>query len=390
MEVYILDSLLRRETLIDRFESLIWAERFNSFGDFELTLRGTKENRATFPQGTKLAMNESHRVMTVETVENKVDSEGKSVLSIKGRSLEAILEDRVARQNMSDLTTNPSWVLTGTPGDVARYIFQKICREGILDAADVIPFLVPGTMFPASTIPEPDTSVTVTIEPTTVYQAIKNICDLYGMGFRLTRNYDTSQLFFDIYMGSDRTTQQSTLPAVVFSPSLDNLQNTTELTTSENYKNVAYVFSPVGSEIVYADGVDPFTEGFERRVLMVRADDITSTVPATASALMIQRGLEELSKYRQYSAFDGEINRFSEYKYGTHYHLGDFVEMQTDTGFRNNMQVTEQIFASDEEGERSYPTLTVNKFITAGSWLGWDYNQVWQDLGLTEYWSNQP
>jgi hypothetical protein len=34
---------------------------------------------------------------------------------------------------------------------------------------------------------------------------------------------------------------------------------------------------------------------------------------------------------------------------------------------------------SDQEGERSYPTLSLNLFITPGSWSSWDYGSQWQD-----------
>jgi hypothetical protein len=32
----------------------------------------------------------------------------------------------------------------------------------------------------------------------------------------------------------------------------------------------------------------------------------------------------------------------------------------------------------------------LNVFITTGSWLSWLNNKVWSDMGLTEYWDNQP
>ena len=388
MEVYILDSLLRREKVIDRFESLIWTERFASYGDFQLVIQSTNESRSDFVAGTRIAQNESYRVMTVETVENTIDEEGKALLKVKGISLEDILDDRVAKDTLSDLTTEPKWILTGTPGDIARQIFNDICVLGTLDPGDVIPFIMPGTIFPEDTIPESTDIITVELDPQSVYEAIKGVCDLYDLGFRLVRNFDTSQLYFDIYSGSDRTTLQTDLAPVVFSPDLDNLKNTTEFTTIEQNKNVAYVFSPVGFEVVIPQDVDPEVEGFERRVLLVKADDITDPDPEIASALMIQRGKEELSKNRSFSAFDGELNQHSEYKYGIHYNLGDLVEMRNSDGITNNMRVTEQIFVSDKEGERSYPTLAINLFITPGSWLAWDYNQVWADLGLTEYWEN--
>lgn len=391
MEVYILDSLWRREQVVDRFESLIWTERFKAFGDFELKLHSTLENRNRFVTGTRLAMNESHRVMTVETVEDKTDTEGRTVLTVKGRSLEKILEDRAARPSSADLTTLPKWVLTGKPVDLAKKIFHDICVTGVISTSDIIPSVIEGRgMYAEDTIAEPSATITYEIEPNSVYAAIAQLSDLYDFGFRLVRNYDTSQLYFDVYTGSDRTSSQSTLPAVIFSPNLDNMQNTTELTTIALYKNVAMVISPVGTVIVYPDDVDPaLATGWDRNVLWVKADDITD--PATAVAKMTQLGKEELSKHRRFSAFDGELTQGSIYKYGRDYNLGDLVEMQNVDGAMNIMQVVEQIFVSDREGERSYPTLAINKFITPGSWSAWDYNQMWLDLDLSpETWADQP
>lgn len=388
MEVYILDSLLRRIEVVDNFESLIWTERFSAYGDFEIHLNSTVKARSLFTPGTLLSMNESFYVMKVETVEDSTDNEGKNILVVKGKSLESILENRVARNSLTDLTSEPKWIITDLPAEIAREIFNHICVLGSLDPGDVIPFITPGTIFEEDTIGEPSTVITYEIEPKSVYDAIKELCDLYDMGFRLVRNFDTSQLYFNIYMGSNRTTGQTTLPAVIFSPDLDNLQNTSSLTTVEGYKNVAYVFSPVGYEIVYAESVDPEVEGFERQVIVVNASDITDTDPEVASAAMIQRGKEELGKHRQIMAFDGELSQRSQYKYGRDYNLGDLVELRNVDGVTNNMQVTEQIFVSDKEGERSYPTLSLKQFITPGTWLAWDFQQEWEDLGEEEYWED--
>jgi hypothetical protein len=389
MEVYTLDPLLRRESVIDSFESLIWTERFNEYGDFQLDIRSTVDSRRLLIPGMLLSMNESYRVMMVETIEDSVDSEGSKILSVQGRSLEAILLDRVAKESLSDLTTSPKWVITDTPADIARKIFHDICVTGILNSGDVIPFIIEGTFMPEDTIPESTDDITVELDPTTVYDAIKDICTVWNMGFRILRNFDMSQLYFDIYTGSDRTTGQTTLPSVVFTPELDNLQNTRELTTIDKAKNVAYVYSPAGFQMVYAVGVDPEVEGFERKVLVVNASDITSDNPDVITALQ-QRGNEELAKTRVNQNLDGEISQYSQFKYGIHYNLGDIVEVRSTDGATNNMRVTEQIFVSDKEGERSYPTLTVNEFINTGSWLSWLNNKQWIDMGETEYWENQP
>lgn len=386
MDIYILDSLLRRETLVDKFVSFIWTERFQAYGDFELVLHSTPNNRRLFTKGLLLACSESYYVMKVKTLEDNVAEDGTATLKITGDSLEALLIDRVAVSVLDDTTTVPSWNITNTPGAICRKIFHDICVTGILNVGDKIPYINEGTILPASTIPEPVTSITVAIEPQTVYDAIKGLCETYNLGFRILRNGDASQLYFDVYSGSDRTTLQTILPAVVFAPELDSVENTTELSSISNYKNVAYVFSPAGYATVYGDNVNPDIEGFERSVLMVNATDITTDTTDVPGAL-VQRGREELAKYRAISAFDGEINPNSRYKYGTDYYLGDLIEMRNVDGVTNHMRVTEQIFVSDAQGERTYPTLTAELFIENGTWLAWETNQQWSEL-TTDHWAD--
>jgi hypothetical protein len=382
VEVYVLDSLLRRTEVFDKFESLIWTERFSEIGDFELDLKSTLENRRAFTHGTRLAINESHRVMKVEAVEDTTDADGKSVLKVKGYSIEDVLRNRVAKYSLSDTTDEPTWDIVDTPGNVGRIMFDHICRDGALDLADKIPLLQPGSMYPASTIPEPSTPIVWNQSPDFLYNALKNVLDPYTLGFRLVRNYDTAQLYFDIYAGNDRTSRQTILQPVIFAATFDNIQNTTEFTSVAESKNVAYVFSPEGFKVVYGENVDPDVDGFERRVLVVNASDITAENPDVDGALL-QRGQEELNRNRGQSLIDGEVNQYNEFKYGVDYDLGDLVEMRNKDGIITYKRVTEQIFVSDEQGDRSYPTLYADIFAGENDWLSYNNKDtVWLDYDL--------
>jgi hypothetical protein len=343
-----------------------------------LDLKSTLENRAQFLPGTRLAINNSYRVMTVETVEDNTDTDGKEMLKVKGHSLEALLEDRVARNAMTDTVTEPSWALLGTPGNIARAMFDHVVRTHSLDPLDAIPFLQPGSIFPADTIPESLTEITWVQNPDSLFNAIKAICDAYDLGFRLVRNFDMSQLYFDIYAGLDRTTQQSTVPPVIFSVGLDNIQNTTEYQTIEKSKNVAYVFSDAGFEVVYGPNVDPDTDGFDRHVMVVNVTIEAGDPDPTGT--MIQAGTEALMANRASAYFDGEVNQYNEYVYGVDYNVGDLVEMRNKDGIITYKKVTEQIFVSDDQGERSYPTLTADLFAGTNTWLEWtNKSTVWLD-----------
>lgn len=359
MDLFTLDSQLRRAEVFDRYESLIWTERYRPTGDFQLDIPSTVKTRANFKKGTKLALNGTRHVMTVETNDEK-----NGMMKVTGRSLEYILEDRTARHAFTGLTTSPRWPQEGTPTVIIRSIFNYICVDGLLNVQDKIPFIQSGTINPPGSFPEPSGSIRVELEPQPLFEAINKLCTEYNLGFRLIRGYDDSKLYFEVYTGSDRTAGNVTgLEPVIFSKELDNLADVSELASLVGFKNTAYVFSDQGSTIVYANGASTRT-GFERRILTINAGNIRQNDNPTwmTNEQILQRiGLTELAKHRQISAFDGEILKTSKYTYGVHYNLGDVVEMRNTDNIGKAMRVTEQIFVSDASGDQSYPTLTADE-----------------------------
>lgn len=402
MEVYTLNDQFLRVDLIDRFESLIWTDRWNSFGDFELVIHSNPNTRSMLKRGVRLGCNKSRRVMTIENVKDNDDQEGMSLLTLSGRSIESILEDRVA---MDAIYTPPpsegthKWVLTGTPGEIARYLFKYICVDGTLSTADKIPFLETGSLYQPGTIAEYDQSITIEIErPVSLYAILVDICQAYGLGFRLFKGPDTGKLYFEVYSGNDNTAQQSTRIPVVFSPQFENIHNIAELSSIENYKNTAYVFGKNGSRMVYAPNTESTISGFDRRVVIVDASDVDLPSGSALQTILEQRGQEELSKYKPFFALDGEISQNTGYRYDQllrlsstpDYNLGDLVEMRTKDDVTEQMRVTEQIFVDDIQGERAYPTLRNELFITPGSWLNYNPTQVWETVPDGQFWGTLP
>lgn len=392
MELTILDSMLRRSAVIDSYVSLIWTDRMQDLGDFQLIVHSTRANRALYQADVMLGLSTSDRVMVIETIQDQTDDQGNQQLTITGHDLLKILKDRVAALALANLTLQPNWPLSDTPGNIARTIFNNICVLGTLASTDIIPLInYPGSLYPPDTVIEPSTVITLDLTPTDVFTAIQtNIIQKYTLGFRLYKGLDTSQLYFEIYAGVDRTSHQTLYPAVVFSPDLDNLADMTELTTDAGTKNVAYVFAVNDWTIVYAQGADATTTGFSKKVLYVDASDITTAAGPTLTAQLQQRGLEQLAINGSSQAFDGEIPTTSQYTPGIDYNLGDLVEVRNSDGVSNDMLVTENIFASDAQGQRSYPTLTTSVFIKPGSWLGYSAGIHWLDVNPSVTWLSLP
>lgn len=386
MELYTLDSLFRRSQVIDVFESLIWTDRWREMGDFGLVMKSTLGARNLLTKGTHLALNESYRVMKVLEVEDTVDEDGKGLLNVKGKSLEHIFGDRAA---MYDLDTNP-WILTGLPQEVAEEMFDRVVRSiDRISPYDSIPHLVTGSYFDPGTIPPYGTSILWEQKPEDLYTALKGICDLYDLGFRLIRDPELNVLHFEIYSGDDRTTRQTDFTPIIFSPKLDNLQNTTEFSSIQEAKNAAYVYSEQGSTIVYAEGVDPAVEGFDRRVLVAEVTGHTEeTSPATVLEDLEQKGYEELQKARGISIFDGEVDQRGDYVYEVDWRVGDLVEMRNKDGITSYKRATEAILVSDGEGDRIYPTLAEAVVPAVDTWAALNNDpRTWLDM-TTETWED--
>jgi hypothetical protein len=386
MEVFILDGNLLRTEIVEQFESMIWTERYQGYGDFQLDIDPSLADSPLFNQGTFLGIDKSSRVMYIDSTEEKNNDDGKRVLVCKGKSLEAKLLERpngyVANVNAAITLGNGAT----TPANIVRNLFTAICVSNATQVNDQMPFIQPGVFSPTSgRIAEPTDTPTIQTTIGNLYETIQNICRVYNLGFRLIRPLDDSKLYFEVYMGYDRTTSQTAKDAVVFSSALDSLTDTSELIVSDGLKNVAYVYAPNGTTTVYGNGADANTAGFDKKILVVDASDITDAAGAGLTAKLVQRGTEELAKNRILQGFDGQIPQSGSYVYGTNYELGDLVEKRSDKGTVSQMRVTEQIFVQDKTGERSYPTLTINNILVSGSWDAVSPAKNW-DIYTTEVW----
>jgi hypothetical protein len=366
MEWYTLDDALRRDQVIEEFNSFIWTERYSAWGDFQIIAPYSADCKALLAPKKMLAMQGSYRVMIIDTVSDDTDENGERLLTVTGKSIEDLLDDRVAMPALADTTTTPNWVITGTPDYVANFMFHSVCVEGAISDNDTIPFFTEGQLIQSGNIPFPTVEITVTASPDTLYNSIKNVCDTYSLGFRLVRNGETGQIYFEIYTGNDLTTGQTLMSPVIFDPNLHSLQQISQLVSTAQLKTVAYVFASNGAVIVNAPGVVSSVSGADRRVLLVNSSNDADASDALTSALM-QEGLQALRDQQEIYSFDGQLPPTVPYIYGVDYNLGDLVEERDEMGNVSLMLVTEQIFTSDDSGERSYPTLSLQKTVPSSS-----------------------
>lgn len=369
MDLFTLDRTFQRDKVIDEYMSLIWTERFTEKGDMELVLPSTPERRTALAEGTFVGILDSDVPMLIET-----QSIEEGLLTCKGNTLDTFFNEREIW-----ISTDPdvsTWDLRGTPGGILEYIVQHqliagtfVNDEGLLIGGDLnaIPYLVIGDI---DTSGDP-VSVKIPIGP--VYDGMLPIAQTYHLGLKVYLSRSDAfgyELTFTAYKGLDRTSDQLENNLVQFSSQLDSLTNVKELHSLADFKTVAYVFPPDWSSstspaVEYAPGVDTAAVGFDRRILVTRATDISAdqvdpAVPGvTLASLMTQMAKDALANNNFTKIIDGEVVPQSQYKYGTDYMLGDIIELKGQDEVIQHAQITEFIRSKDATGERSYPTVSV-------------------------------
>lgn len=417
MEIYILDALLRPIDVVDEFISFIWTERYAVKGDFQLVTLSTIQNRNRFVKDAMLIIPDSKRIMRVNTIEDTIDEDKGNTLTVKGFEVVSIFEQRVIATKQVggayDTMLLPiTYYTTKTPLELPGYMVWQICfaTSGFqLDSDDTVPFLqnssVPGTgLYPLGNIP-PIQPLAVTWEQkvNSLYSAMTDIAKAYDVGFRLYKDPNSSNLYFEAYLGNDRTSLQTIFPAVVFSSDMTNLQDTTEYIDNTAHFNVVIAIyeypNPIDGDLpstltITSTASDPelafSAGGFDRKVKTISVTSLPDgMLPVDIPAYLLTLAQAELTQSRPTDIFDGTIDEHGEYVYERDYFLGDLVEIRGDNGGAAFMRVEEQIIKYDASGKSSYPSLVTKSSISPGTWKSWKYDIDWDDMGSGEFWNNQ-
>ena len=351
MELMVMNSDLVALSVIDAFESLIWTERYNEYGDFELYTKVSDEILDILQLDYYLYLEESEYVMIIENVEIIFDIEDGHRLKVTGRSVESILTRRIV------------WNQTVLSGNLQDGI-ELLLNENFISPSD------PDRTIPNITFNESvDTQVTsLTVDAQflreEVYEAIKTLCQTNDIGFKVTLQ-DDDMLTFSLYSGVDRSYNQSTNPFVVFSQQFDNLLDSRYKELKSNYKNVSLVSGEgeLSSQITTVVGT---TTGLSRRETHTDGSGISQTVDGTPisnadyQTQLQQKGLEDLLEKDILEVFDGSIDVNGTFKMGVDFFLGDIVQLASSYSIEASARITEIIRSQNlEDGIQVYPTFEI-------------------------------
>lgn len=261
MDLVVLNTNLDAISIIDTYSSLIWTDRYNEYGDFEIYTRMSESILEYVKQDYYLRSRDSEHIMIIEKLLVSSDVEEGNNLTITGRSLESILDRRII------------WGQKTISGNLQNGI-KTLLDENVISPSKP-ERKIDNFIFEASTDPA---VVGLTIEAQytgdNLYDVIHNLCSERNIGFQVTLN-DNKQFVFKLYSGTDRSYDQIENTYVIFSPKFDNLISSNYIESKSALKNVTLVGGEgEGSSRRYTAVGN--ISGLERRELFTDARDVSS------------------------------------------------------------------------------------------------------------------
>ena len=351
MDIYVYNQNLQIVGIIDTFISVIWTPRYYKIGDFELSVSADSKMIGYIQRGYFLARDKDigadgsiNNVMIIQNIDIKSDPENGDILTVSGKGLAALLEQRViARQT----------TLTGDLRDIINLVVAENIAFPTMPLRRVSNFKIKHTAV---------FGITDTLQVTgdNLAEWISATCEKYGLGFVVF--IQNGNFVFEVYAGVNRSTNQTAVPQIVFSETFENLLNTDYQYTTENFKNVAVVAGEGegAGKIVQNVGT---SAGLNRFEVYVDASDVSTNEGNISESdyenLLTSKGLEALTEYINNELFDGETDTTAQYQYGVDFGMGDIVEIVTPYGISAAVRIVEVIDSADDSGQSVIPTFSV-------------------------------
>ncbi len=362
MEIFILNEKFEKVYVLDTFESFIWTERYNGYGDFEfytplnqdllnIIHEVQKNMQKTQQKNYYISLKNNSTIMIIEKIEITTDVEDGSKILISGRGLESILDRRIIW---------PSFTFHGNLQDGIKKLLDQnmINSQTTFRNISNFKFNISNNEY----INKLEFQAQYTGD--NLYDTILSICNSFGLGFDVELDSDNNFVLLLKY-GEDRSYDQNKNSYVIFSNDYENIINSDYLESTIAFKNSALVAGEgEGLErrfrTVYHNSI--LTIGLSRREMYVDARDIQSSNQNEAitdeqyMALLAQRGYEKLEENPYIKAFTGEMDANNMFIYGRDFFKGDLVQIRNEYGMETKARIEEVIISLDNNGYRIYPT----------------------------------
>lgn len=389
-------------THVEGITSMIWTERYQDAGDFEFRFADVEYGMGMLPPLSLVSLRETGEVMQVTSNEIEITEDRGPELVVRGESFaHALLRNRFIIYKV-DANYNKKFKMPqqyyldqvccviAFDGLVAQAQYSILCKPDMAKSSSfsVDRLIVTNSVTAGPGRPAGWLAKNRWLQQGPSIDKFMNFLVRGDMGVRLLRPPWTNpvgrtvdvltgaanrgeyshgnpsdtdmnnRIAFDVYAGYDLSINNTAgnIP-VAFSASAGHLDDTSYLTDTSDFYNLADVRSGWGNKWVYRS---TWYAGAQMRPLFVDggAPDENENLTDFYNDLD-QVGEIALKQHRKREAITTTVSEAAPWKYGQHYGLGDRVTVLGDYGYVRDMIVTEFTRAWDDDGYREFPGLTM-------------------------------
>ncbi len=351
---YVLNQNFESIAKVTGFKSIMWVDRYNEPGEFEVYLPINKETFDNFKGDNYLWYSGSEHLMIIEDLEVNTDIAEYPILIAKGRSLESILDrrillyDTVFKENLEDDIRQILDVTLMSHADPDRVISNFIFEYSYDNRIN--PLIYNAEFNKGDNLKD------------AVEKAVKG----KKLGYKITLN-ENHQFVFRLYIGEDRSYDQDKNPWTIFSPRFNNLKTfKIQHEGGSNFRNVVYTYGEEYQGNPPQELIVGTTTGLLRREIynnassiahVVKEESETKILTADEYTAQLKDSADKLQKEHIIKeTAECEVDYKLNFKYGRDYNVGDIVQVENEYGQQIKMRVSEFITSISESGIELYPT----------------------------------
>jgi hypothetical protein len=327
MSIAILDSTLSQIAVIDDYQSLLYTRAWHDVGSFEFIINSNLLQSEYVTKGNFILVDNNYKKIGIITeTEKHVGRNGKIDETIRAKGYEAkyILSRRIV--------IPPSGSDRYQYTDDVETIMKNVVSSQIVSATDTDRNDALITVSASAGI---GPTIQISSRYKNLLEELQGLSLSTGCGYFMEFVPATKKLNFDISLGVDRTSGQTSNARVIFSSAYDTIKEAT-LTESEiSYKNLAYIGGQGEGKDRNVRTVFNGTEptGLNRREYFIDARDLSSNTDLDARAA-------DSLEANSFSMFiDASALEYGQFKYETDYNLGDIVTIQ-ELGTSQDVRIT--------------------------------------------------
>lgn len=349
--ITVLSPLLVPLGLLNQFTAMTWTSRTTTFGGFELWCPMLPENSELLKPDNLLWIG-GDELGVIETIKKSTDEQGGTILQVSGRFIESWLERRII------------WGQYSGTEVVSNHLRNMVNLNAISpsDPKRVIPNL---GLSPTQEALGP--SISFSDSYSNLWNTVVELANSHSLFIRIKANVPEGELLFTILKGTNRSVEQSILPAVVLSTDLSDILTDSYTLDSTTWCNMSLVAGAGEGVQRKTSEINGSLSGLSRRELFVDARDLqdyeevitpegTTRVPIATSVydgMLQERGKSKLGEVPLVESFDANIRMYGPraYEYGVDYFLGDRITMQDpNLGIQVSTEISEVQQSWDENG----------------------------------------